>query len=265
MKRIVSIWIAVVMGGMMSPVMAQVPEGSDIPSSVQAEADYRYQFDQYRNSYNDYLVTKTEYHETGSLQAEQEALGAAKKVAVNRAEVLRTYNRWVMLQLLEFRTPYPQAETTAAKLNTQFGWYLDHKAKIQATASVSAFESVMDEYTAETKNREKLYAQAQIDLKLAWIAFFQQQARALYDPILSELMKKTDIPEVEQGLAKVAALGDQINELILNTRTKVGAIESEDIEVAQGLRQVGKLLEELQSKQLVLINTMMELETRYVR
>lgn len=247
------------------PGYAQIPEESTNPDPSQAEADYRFQFDRYRTSYNDYLVTKSEYLKSGSLKAEQEALAAAKVTAVYRAEVLRTYNRWMMLQLLQYQTPFPQVIESVGKLTTQFNWYLDHKAKIEAAVSVAAFEEVMAEYVSEQKNRDKVYAMAQVDLKLAKIAFFQQQARSLYDPILVVLQGKTNIAEVEQGLVKVADLGQQINDSILEARTKAGAIESGDLEVFQALRQTSERLELMRSRELTLINTMMELETRYVR
>ena len=242
-----------------------VPQEQTIQSPAQAEADYRYQFDQYRSSYNNYLVTKTEYLETGGLKAEQEALSSAKVTAVARSEVLRAYNRWLTLQLLQYQLALPQVTETVAKLNQQANWYLDHKAQVQAAAAVSSFEEVMKDYVLEQKNRDKLYALAQIDLKLARLGFFQQQARLLYDPVLLRLEPQRNIPEVEQGLARIASIGEQINELILETRTKAGAIESGDLEISQGLRQTVQRLEKIQELQLTLINLMIELETRYVR
>jgi hypothetical protein len=249
-----------------TPIFAQtIPEEAAVQNPSQAEADYRYQFDLYRGAYNDYLITKSEYLKTNSLKASQEALTAAKKLAILRSEVLRTYNRWLMLQLLEKKTYYPEVEKSITALNTQFEWYLTHKAKINAAASLPAFESVMAEYVKSQPERNKLYATAQIDLKLAQIAQNQVQAKMLYDPLLVKLEPQKTIPEIEQGLSRVTATGEQINALILETKTKAGTIESEDMDVNQALRQASTRLENLRSLQLSLISTMMELETRYVR
>lgn len=258
------VWALMAILAVARPVRAQaVPEARQTTEVIQAESDYRFQFDSYRNLYLAYQTTKTEYLRTGSLRAEQEALSAAKALSAARADVLRAYNRWLTLQLLQYTTAFPQVAETVQKLTEQFNWYLDHKTKVQAATTVTALETVMEEYVTGLKERNKLYALAQIDLKLAKLAYFQQQARLLYDPILIILEGKRSIPEVEQGITKVATLGEQINALILEARTKAGAIESGDLEISQAFKQTTTRLETLRSQQLTLITTMMELESRY--
>lgn len=229
----------------------------------QAEGDYRFQFDQYRLAHDLYVTAKAEYLKSGNLKTQQDALLAAKKTAVARGDVLKTYTRWINLQLIAYQTPFPQVVDSITALNNQINWYNDEQAKIQTAQTQDSFELVMADYVKTQIDRDKLYARAEIDLKLAQTAFFQQQARALYDPLLAILQTKTTIPEVSQGMAKVAELGGVINQEILDTKTKSGAIESGDLGVFQALRQTSEKLESLRTKQLELINIMMELESRY--
>lgn len=229
----------------------------------QAETDYRFQFDQYRMAHDTYVTAKAEYLKNGNLKTQQDALVAAKTAAVARAEVLKTYTRWITLQLLLYQTPFPQVGGSITALNNQLNWYIDEQAKIQAAQTQTSFEALMDEYVKTQEDRDRIYATAEIDLKLGQVAYVQQQARALYDPLLTILQTKTTIPEVSQGLTTVADLGAVINQEILDVKTKSGAIESGDLGVFQALRQASEKLNDLRTKQLTLINTMMELESRY--
>lgn len=228
-----------------------------------AEADYRFQFDQYRSAYQNYIVSKAGWEKDKTLIAEQAALNNAKAVAVARSKTLRAYTQWVRLRLLNLVSVYPQAQEYADQLNTLSVWYQTHEASIASTTSLDAFDQVMNSYYFERLNRQKIYTSAQIALKLSELASIQHESRSLYDPILTALRDKQSIPQVQQGLIHIAQIGDRINTLITETNTIIGSIQSEDLAAKQASQKASDKLDAIRSAQLELIGFITELEANY--
>ncbi len=245
------------------PALA-LAQGDSLTTQIPtAESDYRYQFDQYRARYQAYVTAKQTYESDKTLVAETAALNAAKAVAIARSATLRTYTAWVRLRLLSLISVYPQAAEYADGLNTQIVWYQNHEAAISSTTSLSSFDQVMNDYYFKRTERQKLYSAAQIVLKLAELAGFQHEARGQFDPILTALKDKQNVPEVQQGLIHIAQIGDEINVLITATQTIVGSIQSEDLAAKQALQKASEKLDAIRTKQLELITFITELEQNY--
>ena len=247
------------------PLLAQDTEPSD--PIVSAETDYRHQFDLYRDAYNSFTLAKSQWSSSLNLKTEQEALQAAKIAASARTDVMIAYTRWLRLQLLQFTSTYEKAANLAARLEELNTWYLTHKTDIQATGSTSAFDQVMAQYSSPQAkiNRDTLYSLSQTELKVAHLAYYQHYSRAIYDPILKALQDKTDIPEVEQGLSRIDQLGKEINDELDSISTFGGTLEAESFNSTQYFRKVKERLSLVHSKQITLLNLMIELESRYVR
>jgi len=242
-------------------------ESAPVDQVTQAENDYRYQFDLYRDAYNSYTLTKSSWESSGSLKAEQEAIEAAKKAATARDDVMISYTRWLRVQLLEFTSTYEKAINLANRLEELNQWYEQHKVNIQTASSVDAFDLVMAEYSdpLTALNRETLYSATQTELKIAKIAYFQHQSRALYDPVLKILETKTDIPEVKQGLEHIDEVGTKINDELTSISSFGGTLEAESFNSRQYFRKVNERLSIVQTDQITLLNLMIELESRYAR
>lgn len=60
-------------------------------SSQRAHTDYLYQYDVYRQSYNDFKVAKNEYEKFHSLVSQTQALDQTKKMLAQRDVLLRSY------------------------------------------------------------------------------------------------------------------------------------------------------------------------------
>lgn len=235
------------------------------PAIDQAEASYRYQFDLYRQDHHEYQVAKSEWQKSATLKGEQEALVAAKLVATSRAEVQKSYTHWIRLKLLNLVSVYPDAQPVTDKLSEQIEWYSKHQAQVASTDSVVTFDEVMGDYFTRKPSRDKLYAAAQIHLKLAQLSSFQHIARSLYEPILTVLQNKQDQPEVKQGLIHISKLGEEINTQLVKTQSMIGPLESEDLRVQQVFRKTNEALEIIRFKQIELLNLMSELDQRYVK
>jgi vacuolar-type H+-ATPase subunit I/STV1 len=247
------------------PLLAQETDPTN--AITIAESDYRHQFDQYRDAYNSFTLAKSQWLSSLNLKTEQEALQAAKLAASARVDVMTSYTRWLRLQLLQFTSTYEKAANLAARLEELNSWYLTHKTNIQAAGSTPAFDQVMVEYSdPQAKiNRDALYSTAQTELKVAQLAYYQHYSRAIYDPVLKALQDKTDIPEVEQGLSRIDQLGKEINDELDAISTFGGTLEAESFNPVQYFRKVNERLSEVHSKQITLLNLMIELESRYVR
>ncbi len=231
----------------------------------QAEADYRYQYDLYRNAHFDYVRTKKIWQSSKSLKAEQEAITAAKLVATTRVDVLSAYIRWVRLQLLEFASVYPKVVDIAVRLEAQNNLLLVHKTKIESVTTIIDFDKIMAEYSdpLATSARNSLFAIAQLELKLANLAYYQHQSRSLYDPVLKIVEPKTGIPEVESGLVRIKQLGDTINTELVDLGNFSGSLESESFSEQSFFKKANERLSQLHTNQINLLNFIIELESRY--
>ncbi len=232
-----------------------------------AESDYRYQFDQYRTAYQTYVVNRNEYFGNPNLKAGQEALDAAKAAALSRDDVLRTFGQWLRLELLQYSTTYPTALTISNLLSTQNEWYLLHKDKVSAAGNIDIFEKVMTDYETLQSSRDKLYLQAQIELKLAWLNQKLLNSLSLFSPINDKLQNQTNIPEVEQGLVKIKSLQDQIkNQLTAISRLAPGVdTDGRALEPAETNRRATQSLDNLRTNLVAMVSLMRELETRYAQ
>lgn len=233
------------------------------PSIDQAETDYRFQFDLYRQSYQEYQVAKSEWQKTKTIKAQEEALTAAKTVAHNRAGVQKAYSLWLRLRLLNRLSVYPDAQAIADRLETQANWFTDHQARVATVNTVAGFDEEMTTYFQQKGARDILFASGQIHLKLATLSYYQHLIRSLYEPILAKLETKQDIPEVVQGLSRVETLGEEINTQIDATKALISPLESGNVALTQTFRKVTEGLIKIQTSQIALLNLIFELEQNY--
>ncbi len=261
MKRVIVLVACLLFG-------AAVAVGAQETPIAKAEADYRFQFDLYRTAYQSYQVNKAEYLKSGTLKAEQEALEAAKEASLARADVLRTHTQWLRLQLLETSPIYLRSSELADRLDQLSQSYLADKSKINAAGDKTEFESVQAEYTTALPQRERLIAQSQIELKLAKLALFREEIMRLYEPLIPILTTHQQIPEVEQGMTRVATNFDDLNARIQTLSENAKVLESTDIRTTRNdpatvNRTTTKELESLRQLILNTISILSELEARY--
>lgn len=236
-------------------------------TAAQSEADYRFQFDGYRTAYQTYQVDKSEYLRTGTLKAEQEALESGKLAAIARVKTLAAYTQWMRLQLLQYANQYSRAAELASRLDQQNVWFLSHQTEISAATSKTVFEAVMEKYTDDLEQREKLYMLAQIELKLARLTSFRLEIIRLADP-LRVVLAQADSPEITQGLSRA-------DENLIALETRINT-ESEMSKVLEGMKIAGRRddpqdagrnstreIESLRQLTLSTINILAELEGRY--
>ena len=244
----------------------ETPIEPDIKTQiVQAENDYRAQLDLYRTAYSEYTRTKAVWKSTKTLQAEQEELTAGKNTAIKRDDGMIAYIRWLRIQILQFLSPYDKGAPIAERLLIQSQWFENHKAKVAAVTTISAFDLVMAEYSdpLTVATRESIFSVAQLELKLANLAFFQHQARALYDPVLKILETKTAIPAVAQGFVRINELNSLINTDLVEISNLGSIVKVEDFNQRQFYRIINERLSTLQANQVNLLNYIIELESRY--
>lgn len=259
-KNILLLSLALIITGI-SPVLA------DESPVTRAESDYRFQFDQYRNAYQTYTISRNEYWANTNLKSEQDALDAAKTVTLARSDVLRAFGQWMRLQLLQYSTTYPQATTISNLLDTQNNWYLALKDKANAAGDASAFEKVQAQYTDYLPKRDKLNLQSEIELKLAWLNQQLLDSAVKFAPDITILQTKLNIPEVEQGLSKIKSLQDQVKTQIADTSKMAPGVDKDGraMENTETIRNATQALDSIRTNLVSIVSLMKELEIRYVR
>lgn len=247
----------------LSPAFAQ-PDTSSQPVS-QAESDYRYQFDLYRDAYNQYQVKKASFLGSNTLKAEQEALLAAKSAASHRDDVLLAYTRWLDLRLLTYQDIYPQTANISSSLLSQSNFFLDHKSQVEAVGDSQTLTSVNQTLLDRQEPLDRNYFQAQTELKLAQLTWYHTQAAQIFDPLKTKLLTLTSIPEVEQGLSRVNTLTDSFPQKVSAiSQLASDLVNSKD--VYDVTSQKNKIIEQLQSlytDQETIFKIMVQLEVYY--
>ena len=128
-----------------SIVHAQASSASAQPAATpvtqftasQAVADYVYNYNQYRQADNAYIVAKNEYLTYGTLTAKQKALDATKSMITWRNDVIRTYLIALRQTLLETPGLTPaDTESVVGTINTQISWVEGQKAVILSAGTL---------------------------------------------------------------------------------------------------------------------------------
>lgn len=249
-------------------VYAQTPDATLENSVTKAEADYRFQFDLYRTAYNTYLVDKSEYLKNQTLVSEQEALTSAKQTMLARADVYRAYDQWLRMSLFQYKDIYPMSSLMADKLEVQSQWFTQHKIRTSSAGNKTAFDQIVLEYADTQLDRERIFTQAQIELKLARLYRIRLDVQKLYDTIRNQLTPQIGTPEVEQGLlrsdAHLKSIDEKIN--LLSAEAKIlgeGGTKSEKNDPKRVSANSIKKLEDIRSELLNLITILTELEQNY--
>jgi hypothetical protein len=250
-----------------APVFAQVAPTNPI---LKAESDYRYQFDLYRTAYQLYQVNKSEYLKAKTLKSEQEALQAAIGAALNRNDVQSAYGQWLRLQLLQYKDIYPLSGVLSDRLAKQNEWYLTNKALISSSGNKQVFESNMTDYETTLIDRDRLFGQSQVELKLAHLYRIRKDIEAKLSSIRPVLEAKKDIPEVEQGLTRVDEHFSDIdrNISLLSDEVKlleIGGVKNEKNDPKRVLPRSTTKLETINKLELEVVNILIELDTNYAR
>jgi hypothetical protein len=237
---------------------------------LRAESDYRYQFDLYRTSYQQYQVNKSEFLKSKTLKSEQEALESAIAVSLNRNDVQRAYSQWLRLQLLQYKDLYPLSGVMADKLEVQSQWYQTNKAKLSSSGNRQVFEANMQEYVTTLIDRDRVFGQAQIEHKLAHMYRIRKDIEAKLSTIRPTLEAKRDIPEVQQGLTRVDEHFSDIDTNIkaLSDEAKLleqGGLKNEKNDPVRVLPKSIAKLEAIRKLELNVLNILIELDTNYAR
>lgn len=249
-------------------VSAYAQENTD--PIARAESDYRYQFDLYRTAYQQYQVNKAEYQKAKTLKSEQEALQSGIAVSLARNDVQSAYGQWLRLQLLQYKDIYPLSGVVSDRLAKQNEWYLTNKSVVSSSGNKQVFESNMTDYKNSLIDRERLFGQAQIELKLAHLYRIRKDIEAKLSTIRPVLEAKKDIPEVDQGLTRVDEHFSEIDKNIglLSDEAKLleqGGQKSEKNDPKRVLPKSVAKLETINRLELELINILIELDTNYAR
>ena len=172
-------------------------------SSQTAYQDYVFQFDQYRQLFNNFRVALGQYQQFNSLESQQDALDKAKLAIGQRDVVGRTY----LLYLNEKLTENPGLITSETQLNrtliTNEIAYLDgHSTLVQSISSMDDVEKSSQDFTKHYPLMLGGIRQTIIAIQLGYLNYFATQ----FESTAKEAQSLIDASRSQVTPAKQAAL-----------------------------------------------------------
>lgn len=151
-------------------------------SSQQAHTDYLYQYDLYRQSYNDFKVAKNEYEKFNSLVSQTAALEKTKKMLAQRDVLLRSY-----LLLLNEKLNENKGLDTSDKslyqtlIQNEVKFLEAHAGLIPAVGSIEDSVDVSKQLESHYTILQTSIRQTIIALGLGGLTSYKQQFDSLYN------------------------------------------------------------------------------------
>lgn len=152
-------------------------------SSQQAYKDYLYQFDQYRQKYNEFLVAKNEYLKFKTLTSESTALAKTKIMISQRDLLLRSYLILLTEKLNEVPELNPSDKSLYQSLLTNEITFLEAQSKLaESIGSLEDANTVSRQLESHYNILQTSIRQTIIGISLGNLGFLSKQ----YDTALAD-------------------------------------------------------------------------------
>ncbi len=179
------------------------PIRSIYAASQTAYQDYVFQFDQYRQLFNNFRIALGQYQQFNSLESQQDALDKAKLAIGQRDVVGRTY----LLYLNEKLTENPGLLTSETALNrtlitNEIGYLDGHSTLVQSISSMDDVEKSSQDFTKHYPLMIAGIRQTIIAIQLGYLNYFATQ----FDQAAKEAQTLIGISRAQVTPAKQAAL-----------------------------------------------------------
>lgn len=195
-----------------------------LATSQQAHTDYLYQYDVYRQTYNDFKVAKNEYEKFKSLVSQTDALEKTKKMLAQRDILLRSYLLLLNEKLNEDTgIDGPDKALYQTLIQNEVTFLESHANFIPAIASIDDTIEISKQLESHYIILQTSIRQTIIALSLGNLTKYQTQFNAL-SAQLQQLISSNQsvIPPVKQTLLDRWIL--QINDKKTLYRQKVQSI-----------------------------------------
>ncbi|MBI3954794.1 hypothetical protein HY333_02000 [Candidatus Collierbacteria bacterium] len=237
---------------------------SPVRAQENAPSDYRYQLDQYRRHYAEYQVYKTDFLNHQTLNNEQTAILAAKQAIIARELAKANFHLSLIPPLKALSLDQPIVERTISNLEKVASFHQSQSLAAQSITVKSDLTNFSLNYLKELPERNTIADAAYLNLKLAVLIRYQEEAKRAFDSILSKLKPRQDLVSVKNGLSQIETLANQINQKITALISGSDSLKTGDYNSKQFYDQSVETLTEIQSLQLKLVNLIIELDTNYV-
>lgn len=180
-----------------------LPTGIAYATSQTAYQDYVFQFDQYRQLFNNFRIALGQYHQFNSLESQQDAIDKAKLAIGQRDVVGRTY----LLFLNEKLTENPGLITSETALNrtlitNEIGYLDGHSTLVQSISSMDDIEKSSQDFTKHYPLMLAGIRQTVIAIQLGYLNYFALQ----FEAAAKEAQSLIDTTRSKVKPAKQAAL-----------------------------------------------------------
>lgn len=148
-------------------------------ASNSAYQDYVFQFDQYRQLFNNFRIALGQYSQFNSLESQQAALDKAKLAIGQRDVVSRTY----LLFLNEKLTENPglissEIQLYRTMITNEIGFLDQHSTMISSVSSIDDAQKTSEEFTKHYGLMISGMRQTIIGLQMGYLNFFAQKFEA---------------------------------------------------------------------------------------
>ncbi len=201
-----------------------------LPASVAAQdfdytrayQDYTYNFDLYRKAHGEYDLKRSQYMQSKTLAAQEEAQQATAKMLQARDQATITYLTAIRLKLAETKgVDTTSRESHFALIDAEVAWYKSHRDTISSAASLEDLTKDSDLAAERYKSTELVIFKALTLISNGKVDNFQS--------LITDLIGKVEIK-----VSEIRAAGDKdtsdIERWILEVKNRVARSQDKEAE-----------------------------------
>lgn len=230
-----------------------------------AKTDYEYQYGQYRIRYPEYVLLKSDYLNTPSLDNQQKVMIAAKQSILAR-DLAKASFAWYLMDLISLsKANYEPAKPIVAALASAREFFLQKAQVSQGIVTQADLADFTSAYVKGSLQQDRMVKYGILAHKLSALVRIQLDSQAALNTLVTQL--PTDIPapliaRIEELRASTKIIDEKID-LIAHGLNITEEPEAADAEIFFSSR-VEKLLE-IKILQLDWINRLIDIDKNYAQ
>lgn len=230
-----------------------------------AQADYEYQYSQYRASYTEFSQLKRDYLTNGTLDNQQKAIITAKQALQARDLAKAAYARYLADIITSQNTGYTDFQPVLDRLSQAIDFYNTQAQKSQAITSPKELLDFSDQYAKDTIVPDRSFFYGQVIAKLAQLVRFQLDANNTLNSIYPNFPTPMPLP-LKTRLEDIPSQADNINHQISALASSViPKAEDNPLQVDQYFIKPVKSLLAIRSLQETMINQLIDIDINYAQ
>ncbi len=230
-----------------------------------AKTDYDYQYSQYRLNYPEYLLLRTDYLNTPSLDNQQKVILSAKQTIMSR-DLAKASFAWYLMDLISgTKTNYLPIQPIFSALTISREFFLAEAQKSQSIVTQEDLKKFTEAYLRSVVHHDRMIKYGIVANKIATLVKIQMDSKSALESLMAKLpasLPATLTARIQELKTSSAFLDDKID-LMAKNLNLIEAEEEADAEIFFSSR-VERLME-IRSLQLDWINRLIDIEKNYAQ